>query len=355
MRSWSRQRDALRHALRRGKPAPSVPRSGSARCRLLRWLGLPAALVLAAGCHPFLPTITVPVGQWPGYEFFPLASARDLDRPEGLRIRSLPFANPQDIVHAYLRGDVQIAQLTTVEAVDLCKRVPKRCPVVVLVLDESRGGDQVLAHRSIASIAGLRGKPVGITPTTLGPYVLSRALSRHGLSLADVDLRPMPLETMPKAFADGELVAGALFPPFSDEAQRLAPVRPLFTSREIPGEIFDVLVVDPELLTSQRGLVVKLLRSWQAAQDELRRNPQGSIALMAKRGGVSAADFRASLDGLVFFHLDRQLPMFQAGGVLETNLRDVRRVQAELGLMPASGPLPPVDGALIVAALKSPS
>lgn len=346
----------MRHLhLRPRQPANTASRSRSTHRRLWRLLGLPSALALVAGCHPFLPTLTVPVGQWPGYEFFPLARARDLDRPQGLMIKPLPFSNPQDIVHAYLRGDVQIAQLTTVEAVDLCKRVPKRCPVVVLVLDESRGGDQLLVHRSIPSIAGLRGKPVGITPTTLGPYVLSRALSRHGLRLGDVDLRPMPLETMPKAFADGEVVAGALYPPFSDEAQRLAPVRPLFTSREIPGEIFDVLVVDPDLLSSKRDLLVKLLRSWQAAQDELRRDPQGSIALMAQREGVPEADFRASLDGLVFFTLDRQLPMFRPGGVLETNLRDLRQVQAQLGLMPSRGPLPPVDGALIAAALKSPN
>ncbi|MFZ9951575.1 MAG: ABC transporter substrate-binding protein [Vulcanococcus sp.] len=308
---------------------------------------------MAAGCNPFLPKLVVPVGQWPGYEFFPLARARDLDRREGLELTVLPFANPQDIVHAYLRGDVQIAQLTTVEAVDLCKRVPKRCPVVVLVLNESLGGDQVLVHRSLTSIAELRGKPVGITPTTLGPYVLSRALARHGLGLGDVDLRPMPVETMPRAFAAGDLAAGSLYPPFSDEAQRLAPVRPLFTTREIPGEIFDVLVVDPTLLNSKRGLLVSLLRTWQAAQDELRRNPQGSIALMARRGGVSEADFRASLKGLVFLNLDRQQPLFARGGVLERNLQALRQVQAQLGLMPASGPLPPVDGSLIAEARRS--
>lgn len=323
------------------------------RTRLARWLGLPALLLLAGGCHPFLPRLTVPVGQWPGYEFFPLAHARGLDRREGLELKLLPFANPQDIVHAYLRGDVRIAQLTTVEAVDLCKRVPQRCPVVVLVLNESRGGDQVLVHRSLASIAELRGKPVGITPTSLGPFVLSRALERHGLTLSDVDLRPMPVESMPAAFAAGDLMAGALYPPFTEEAQNLAPVRPLFTSREIPGEIFDVLVVDPVMLSRQRGPLVKLLRSWQAAQDALRRDPQASIAVMARRGGVSEADFRASLDGLVFFNLDRQQALFRAGGVLERNLLDLRRVQAQLGLMPATGPLPPVDGSLITAALRS--
>ena len=314
---------------------------------LRRWLSLPALLVLAAGCQPFLPKLSVPVGQWPGYAFFPLAHARGLDRREGLELKLVPFANPQDITLAYLRGDVQIAQLTTVEAVDLCTRVPKRCPVVVLVLDESRGGDQLLVHRSLRSLAELRGQPVGITPTTLGPYVLSRALSRHGLGLADVDLRPMPVERMPAAFAAGELKAGALYPPFSEEAQRRAPVRPLFSSRDLPGEIFDVLVVDPALLSRERGAVVRLLRTWQSAQDALRSNPDAASAAMARASGVSDADFRSSLTGLLFFNLDRQQAMLRASGILERNLRDVRGVQAQLGLVPLNGPLPPVDDSLV--------
>ena len=321
--------------------------------RLIPRLALPAALALVAGCNPFLQRLAVPVSLWPGYEFFPLAHQRHLDRSQGLALQLPEFANPQDIVHAYLRGDLQIAQLTTVEAVDLCKRVPRRCPVVVLVLDESRGGDQVLVHRSLASIADLRGRPVAITPSTLGPFVLSRALARHGLGLGDVDLRPMPLESMPQALARGEVMAAALFPPFSDQAQRLAPVRPLFTSREIPGQIFDVLVVDPSLLSGQRQALVKLLRTWQAALETLRRSPEASMAVMARREGVSEADFRASLQGLVFLPLARQLPLFRPGGVLERNLRDLRQVQAQLGLMPATAPLPPVDGSVMAEALRS--
>ena len=338
-------------------PCPSVR---STACRhhrrrpLLRGLGLPlavAAMVLA-GCQVFRPQLSVPVSQWPGYELFPLARARHLDRDQGIALQLPAFANPQDIVHAYLRGDLQIAQLTTVEAVDLCKRVPRRCPVVVLVLDESRGGDQVLVHRALGSIADLRARPVAITPSTLGPYVLSRALKRHNLNLTDVDLRPMPLETMPAALARGEVVAAALFPPFSDQAQRSAPVRPLFTSREIPGEIFDVLVVDPGLLQRQRPQLERLLRAWQAAQLDLRRDPAAAMALMARRERVSVADFRASLQGLVFLSLAQQQPLFRPGGLLQQNLRDLRRVQAQLGLMPANGPLPPVDGSLIAAALR---
>ena len=83
------------------------------------------ALVLLGGCAAGGPTLTVPVSQWPGYEYFPLAQKRGLDRREGIRLDLPAYANPQDIVHAYLRGDLKLAQLTTVEAVDLCNRVPK--------------------------------------------------------------------------------------------------------------------------------------------------------------------------------------------------------------------------------------
>jgi NitT/TauT family transport system substrate-binding protein len=315
------------------------------------WLALPALLLAAAACQPFAQRLTVPVSRWPGYEFLPLAHARQLDRRHGLSLDLKTFTNPQDIVHAYLRGELQIAQLTTVEAVDLCNRVPKRCPVVVLVLDESRGGDQVLVERSLPSIAALRGRPVAITPSTLGPFLLSRALNAHGLGLGDVELRPMPLEAMPQALARRDVVAAALYPPFSDAAMRGAPVRPLFTSREIPGQIFDVLVVDPALLQRARQPLVRLLRTWQAAHDELSQRPQPASALMAQREGVTPADFRASLQGLVFLPLARQQDLFRKGGTLQRNLLDLREVQATLGLMSADGPLPGVDGSLIEAAL----
>ncbi|MFM2080865.1 MAG: hypothetical protein RLZZ124_845 [Cyanobacteriota bacterium] len=308
--------------------------------------------MLLGGCSPLSRQLSVPVSQWPGYEFFPLAHERALDRRHGLELNLPEFANPQDIVHAYLRGDLGIAQLTTVEAVDLCARLPRRCPVVVLVLDESRGGDQVVAAPGVNSIADLEGRTVAITPSSLGPFVLSRALQRQGLGLGDVNLRPMPLEAMPDALARGEVAAAALFPPFSDEAERTAGVKALFTSREIPGEIFDVLVVDPTLLASRRSELVDLLRTWQAAQAEWRARPQESIRIMARREGVSPAEFSASLQGLVFRSLAQQLPLFAADGTLERNLRDLRQVQVQLGLMPDQARLPPVDGTLIRDALR---
>jgi len=320
--------------------------------RLIPFSGLALALLAGAGCHPQRAQLTVPVSNWPGYEYIYLASERGLASRQGLDLRILQFNDPQDIVHGYLRGELDLAQLTTVEAVDLCYRAPSRCPVVVLVLDESRGGDQVAVRAGIDTIAQLRGRPVGVTHSTLGPYVLSRALEREGLSLADVRLRNMPLAAMPDALARGAVDAVAFYPPYSTVAARRGHARTLFDSRAIPGEIFDVLVVSPQVLNRDRSALVRLLRAWQAAHALARSRPDQARAPMARREGLSVQEFAEAERGLVYFSLREQERLLAGAGPLARNLAAVQRVQRHLGLHAGEAPLPQVTPTLVQAALR---
>ncbi len=317
---------------------------------ILPALGLLA--LMAGGCSSGSKSLTVPVSNFPGYEYFYLAEQKGLARPFGLDLRTVEFVDPQAIVHAYLRGDLALAQLTTVEAVDICARAPERCPVVVLVLDESLGGDQVMARPGIAAMAELRGKRVGVTPSTLGPYVLSRALEQNGLSLKDVQLRNITLDAMPSALASGTIDAAALFPPYSDQAVRQAGARNLFDSSRIPGEVFDVLVVDPRLLEEQQATLPALLRAWQAAHGLRREQPKASLELMARREGLSPEAFAQAEQGLRYFNLRDQLAILRPGGRLEVTLRKVSQVQESLTLVKPGSPLPKVSDAVVAAALR---
>lgn len=293
----------------------------------------------------------MPVSSWPGFEYVYLAEQQGLAKREGLDLRIQEYADPQTIVHSYLRGEVPIAQLTTVEAVEICSRAPSRCPVVILVLDESRGGDQVLARPPIASIPELRGRRVGVTQSSLGSFVLSRALERHGLSLSDVTLSHMPLDAIPAALAAGRVDAAALFPPYSDRAVAEAGARPLFDSRDIPGEIFDILVVEPQAFRRISAALPKLLRAWQAAHDLRRRQPDLAVPLMARREQVSPQVFLKSEQGVIYYDLSQQRAMLAPAGTLARNLRDVQRVQIQVGLVQPGSPLPVVSDGPLQAAL----
>ncbi|MFM7312389.1 MAG: hypothetical protein ACKO0M_04345 [Cyanobium sp.] len=61
---------------------------------------------LIAGCQPSTQSLTVPVSNWPGYEYLYLAEHLGLATRQGLALDTQEFADPQSIVHAFLRGDL---------------------------------------------------------------------------------------------------------------------------------------------------------------------------------------------------------------------------------------------------------
>jgi len=302
----------------------------------------------ALGVH----RVEVPVSPWPGHGLFLLAAQQGFGEANGIDLRIRPFPDPQAIVHAYLRGELTTAQLTTVEVVDICSRLPERCPVVVLVLDESRGADQLAVRNDVPSLKDLRGRTIAVTFSTLGPYVVDRALDQLGMEIPDVNLRNMPLDRMASALASGEVAAAAFFPPYSERAVQDARSRVMFTSQEIPGEIFDVLVVDPAYLRSHATEVMLLLRSWQEAHDIAARQPERARRLMAQREQTSVAAFTASEQGLVYFPLAEQKAMLRPDGLIARNLERVQAVQHHIGLSHTGAPRPPVTDRLVTLALQ---
>ncbi len=312
---------------------------------------LAAAAALLGACPGQPERIEVPVSGWPSYEYFYLASQKGLDRQEGLAITNVQLPDPQAVINGYLRGQFVVAQLSAVELLDLCHRAPVRCPVVVLVLDESRGGDQLAVHNSIPSIEALRGKRVAVTFSTLGPYVLQLALQRHGLTLNDVELINMPLEEMPEALERGAVMAAAVYPPASELVARKGQSRPLFTSRETPGEILDLLVVDPQELKQTPERIGRLVRVWQRAHGLARSEPRQSAAVMARREGLSPEEFVRAEGGLRYFSLQEQLKMLAPAGPVVRNLAHVQAVQTALGLTPAGTVMPQVSQEAVQGAL----
>jgi len=310
------------------------------------------AWAAVAGCAAKPEDVNVPISSWPGYEYFYLAERRGLAERYGFKLTTSQFADPQEIVHSYLRGELNVAQLTTVELVDICEKIPERCPVVVLILDESRGGDIIAARHGVDTLQDLAGKRIGTTFSSLGPYFVSRALQRSGLSLDQVEVRNMPLAEMPAALKQGSVDAVAFYPPFSDYAARDGHSRVLFDSRQTPGEIFDILVIDPSYLHSNSVVLTKLVKAWQDAHQLAQAHPKQSIGLMADRQKVSAKEFQQAENGLVYYGLAEQKVMLAPGGVMERNLKSVQKVQQELKLVRIGAQLPSVTNRLVEAALR---
>lgn len=329
-----------------------IPPSRSLEFQSLALAAIGFVWAAVAGCATKPAEINVPISSWPGYEYFYLAERRGLAERHGLKLDTSQFTELQEIVHSYLRGELNVAQLTNVELIDVCARKPERCPVVVLILDESRGGDIIAVRHGLDSLQALAGKSIGTTFSTLGPYFVSRALHSSGLSLDQVMIRNMPMAEMPTALAKGSIDAVAFYPPFSDFTARDGHSRVLFDSLQTPGEILDILVVDPVYLRSDSAALAKLVMVWQDAHQLVQIHPKQSIGLMVDRQKVSAKEFQQAERGLVYYGLVEQKNMLAPGGVMERNLKSVQKLQQEQELVRIGAQLPSVTNHLVAAALQ---
>lgn len=314
--------------------------------RLLLPLGL--TLGLLAGCQPRPLTLSLAIADWPGYEYFSLAARQELDRAVGLDLRILPYSSPQAMVTAYRNGQLAIAPMTTVEAVLLCRQVPQRCPVIALVLDESLGGDQLIAARGITDLQGFLGRTVGVVPGGLGHYVLARALEQAGLSPERVQVRDLPPDTMAMAVRDGQLAGVHCFPPFSEEVKQLPGTRQIFDSSRLRGEIYDVLAIDPTTFRDQQPALKALVEAWLAAHRYRRQQPQQALALLARRQNLTSREFLASEAGLRYYPSPReQRTLLAPGGAIARSLTRIESTFNHIRPTPTASPRPRLSSELL--------
>ena len=273
------------------------------------------------------------INPWPGYEFLYLAQEKGFFEAEGASIDLVEYGSLGDVARAFQRDQVDGMTSTLVEVLQVCAR-GDRCPKAVMVTDYSDGADVLLARRGVTSIAGLAGRRVAAEPASLSSYILARALDSHGLTFDDVDVKPLDVNAIPEALREGRVDAAVAYPPVALALRDRPDMRVLFSSADIPGEVVDVVSIDPAVIDSRPADVRGLLRGWARALEYAESNPREAHAIMARRERITPAAFRQSLNGLDVISLPRQGRLLEPGGRLSETVERVRDMLARQGQVP---------------------
>lgn len=281
---------------------------------------LAAAATVAMFSQAFRTTpapLRIGINSWPGYEFLHLAKVKGLYEEEGVEVEIVEFSSLLDARRAFERGQIDGLGTTAVDVV-ISLGQTSRSPRIVQVIDYSDGGDQILVDSSIGGIGDLRGKRVGLEAGTVGTYVLARALSSHGMSLSDIVPVPSDQISMAAAFEKGELDAVVTYPPFSPRLLSRGKAKEAFSSSSIPHEIVDVIAFDRATVDDRPEDVRRVLRAFWKARDLARSEPAASIAIMARREGVTDSVFAEALNnGIHLVDVADQPSYLSRGGSLE--------------------------------------
>ena len=242
---------------------------------------------------------------WPGYE--PLYLARELGylNPERIQLNEYPAAT--DVLRAFRDDKLDAAALTLDEVLTLREAgIPVK---VVLVMDISDGGDVILAHPLIARFEDLKGKRIAVESGALGAYIITRALDLNDMELKDVLIAHIDVDEHEAAYLDGRVDAAVTFEPVRTRLLAVG-AREVFSSKEIPGEIVDVLVIHERVLNKEyEPATSELMKGWFDALAYLQNNPEQASQLIGKRLDISASDALASFEGLKLPSIDQNRQM----------------------------------------------
>jgi NitT/TauT family transport system substrate-binding protein len=250
--------------------------------------------VTLSGCvRDSEPPLRVGTNVWIGSE--PLYLARDLgylDR-EGVQLVEYPSASEVSRAFRNQAIDGMVISLDELFVLALDGLQPK----VVLIADVSHGADVVVGRSGMRAMKDLRGKRVAVESGALGAFVLSRALALNGMQASDVSMVHLESNEHPAAFQQGQVDGAVTFDPYRTQLMA-AGAQTLFDSRQIPGEIVDLLAVRASMLEKNPEAVHALLTGWFKALDYLDREPKDAAARMAVREQITGEQFLQALQGL---------------------------------------------------------
>lgn len=334
-----------------GSPSPS---SSAKPVRLRLVLGLLAALVGGSAGLLWLLNrqsreLVVAITSWPGYEYLYLAEQEQLGRPFGLELKVQQYTSLEDQRQAFGRGDVPVIATTVPEAIAICQEVPARCPLLVLVLDESVGADRIVARRELREPAQLRGRRIGLERSVLGEFMLARSQGNRPTAFNQFQLKYDGPMALVQGLQRGDLDAIVSYAPHDTPLLSDPRFRVVFSSRAIPGEVVDVLAVDPVYARSHPQQVKALVQTWWAARAFSRRLPEQAGATMAQRQQITPAAFRVTERDLNYPGPADQPRLLAADGPIARSMQRMAALMQASGAIRPGAPLPQINGAFLEA------
>jgi NitT/TauT family transport system substrate-binding protein len=243
--------------------------------------------------------VKVGLSDWPGWVAWYVAEQKGYFKKYHADVKLVWFVNYTDSISALSSGQLDANSQTWSDTMGpLSKGIPLK---VILVNDNSAGNDALMVGPGIKSFADLKGKSVALEQFSVSHFVLINALAKHGMTQNDVKIVNLAAGDAAAAFLAGRVEAACLWNPWIHEIEASGKGHALFTSKDLPGLIPDLLVARTPALAAKRAEFVGMIRAWFDAVTYIGAHPDESIAIMSKVVGVAPADYKVFLPGTRLF------------------------------------------------------
>jgi NitT/TauT family transport system substrate-binding protein len=168
-------------------------------------------------------------------------------------------------------------------------------------IDYSNGGDAIVATKEITKVSQFKGKKIGFNTLSPSDFLLSYAMKKNGLAEKDIEAIPMTPEAVPAAMASGGIPVGVTYEPSLSQILSQGDGKKfhvVFSSKDAPGLIADVLVFDDKYIKSHPKEIKALIESYVEAMAYMKAHAEESAAIIGKAMGVTGKEAMEQMGGV---------------------------------------------------------
>ncbi len=187
---------------------------------------------------------------------------------------------------------------------------------MIMLTDYSNGNDMIVAKPGIKSLKELKGKKVSVEIGLVEHLLLLNGLKKAGMKESDVTLVNAKTNEMPQMLSSADISAIGAWQPVSGEAMKAVPgSRPIYTSADEPGLIYDVLAVNPASLAANRAEWQKVVKVWDRVVKYINdpKTQPDAVKIMAARVGISPEAYLPLLKGTKLLSLSEGRKIYVKG------------------------------------------
>src|SRR5882672_3371803 len=270
---------------------------------------LSLAVAILVGSQMEAAPIKIGYSDWPGWVAWEVAKEKGLFKKHGVEVELVWFPIYTDSLTALNTGKIDANCSAWCDVIPpLAEGVKLK---VVLVNDNSAGNDAVVAKPDIKTMKDLKGKSVATELGTVEHFALLQALAKHGMTEKDVEYKNLTVPDAAAAFIAGKVDAAGLWQPWISQIQREGKGTALFTSKEIPGLIPDLLVCQEKLVTDRADDVQKIVATWFDVIAFIKSDEKEAVKIMAKVVEQKPEDYLGFMPGTKLFDLNANLHAFE--------------------------------------------
>lgn len=269
---------------------------------------------------------------WIGYGPFYVADQLDLFKKSGVKVTMQMFTDPALIPAAVTGGTVDGGMVTYDQVISaVAKGSSMR---VVSPIDYSNGGDAIVSTLDITTIKQFKGQKVAFNPLSPSDFLLSYALQSNGMTEKDVKSINMSPEGVPAAMASGGVKVGVTYEPSVSEVIAMdggKKFHVVFSSKDAPGLITDVLVFKKEYIAKNPDVVKALIQGYIDGLEYMKKSPNEAAKVIGKVMGISDKEVLQQMSGVynmtadefasVFAKSEKTTSLYGSGAVISKILK----------------------------------